>query len=249
MKHITYKTTFLWLLALAINAPSFANNALCLGIKKSELGKIIGQNNDLPALLMSLKILTDYNKMHDEKAPIYNLCTFESSRYKIFCQYNKGMLRIDMPQISGQPKPGSKAEQMVKNGILQQNKSNGEVDLSKEFIATMNNKFGVLPEEEVDAATLKATQKEIAGCHVAGMWWSLKQEPQHKLLRSPLFIAKDNYIIDGHHRWAAINALEYGALTPKPIKMRVIRINTDVDTLLKETLKFTDEYGIEPQSA
>ncbi|MDR3550364.1 MAG: hypothetical protein P4L31_03055 [Candidatus Babeliales bacterium] len=247
MKISGYKTVIFLLVSMAIKAQSSTNGGVCVDIKKSEFEHIVNQNNDLPALLMSLKILGDYAKIKLETPPANNLCTFASSRHRLFCECNKGISRIDMPQIDGQPTPGGKAEQMIKRGTLIP-KKNGEVDLKDQFIAAMNNKFGGSRQETVDASTLKATQNEINGCYVAGMWWTLKQNPQHKILRAPLFIAQDNYILDGHHRWAAIDALEYGARQAKPVMMRVIRINTDIDTLLKEALEFTKEYGIEAQS-
>jgi len=221
---------------------------VCAHIKKAEFEKIIDQNNDLPALLMSLNILTDYTQEHKQTPPTANLCNFPSRRHKLFCQGNKGIPRIKMPQIDGKPKPNSKAEQMVKEGVLQA-KKDGEVDLKDQFIQAMRCKFDVSEELTIDAASLKATQNEINGRYVAGMWWSLKQNPHHKLLRSPLFIAKDNYILDGHHRWAAIDALEYGEQEAKPVMMRVIKIDTDIDTLLEQAHKFAQEYGIEEQSA
>lgn len=197
---------------------------------------------------MSLKILTDYAQTYKQAPPTANLCSFPSRRHKLFCQDNKGISRIEMPQIDGKPKPNSKAEKMVKAGLLQA-KKDGEVDLKDQFLQAMRSKFDVSEELIVDASSLKATQNEINGRYVAGMWWSLKQNPQHKLLRSPLFVAKDNYILDGHHRWAAIDALEYGEEEAKHVMMRVIKIHIDIDTLLEEAHKFAQEYGIEAQSA
>lgn len=247
MKTINYKSLVFLLVNIAINAECPTNEIVCVDIKKNEFERIINQNNDLPALLLSLKILGDYAQSKAQTLPFHNLCTFASRRHRSFCQYNKGISRIDMPQIEGQPKPGSKAERMITLGILIPAK-NGNVDLKDQFIIAMDKKFGPAQYETVDASTLKSTQNEINGCYVACMWWTLKQNPTQEQLRAPLFVSKDNYILDGHHRWAALDALEYGAQEIKPVMMRVIRINTDIDTLLKEALQFVQEYGIKAQS-
>ena len=224
-----------------------APDGICTSIQKKEFETIIAQNNDLPALLMSVKILTNHAHLTNEQPPVVNLCHFPISHYQLFCQYNKGLARMQMPQIEGFPKPGSKAEQMVNTGILQR-RPDGQVDLKDLFIAAMDAKFGACREEVIGASSLKATQNEINGVIVASMWWTLKQNPKHSMLRSALLIAKDNYILDGHHRWAAINALEYGQAKARKVSMRVMRVNTDITTLLKEALQFVKEYGIAAES-
>jgi len=217
-------------------------------IQKSELEKIIHENDDLPATLMSLKILADDAHNNNKLPPPDNLCNFKSAQGIIFCQGNKGIHRIKMPQLDGTPRPGSIAEKMVCQGTLKRNAKNGNVDLEELFIEYMGKKYGVSEPQDVDASTLRATQDELIGYVIASMWWALKQNPDIAGIRAPIFISNDNYIIDGHHRWASLSALEYGAREPKAVMIKVRKINKDIDTLVKETKDFTDYYGIEPQS-
>lgn len=65
----------------------------------------------------------------------------------------------------------------------------------------------------------------------------------------PVIISKDNYILDGHHRWAAAVGRDYvtGVDVPTPIKVE--RIDEPITTLLQQARDYSKEMGIPPQSA
>jgi hypothetical protein len=60
----------------------------------------------------------------------------------------------------------------------------------------------------VPAQILKATQSELNGGKVGGMANAIAACKTEILGRS-IFESKDNYVLDGHHRWAAGVGVEY----------------------------------------
>ena len=64
-----------------------------------------------------------------------------------------------------------------------------------------------------------------------------------------IFVSSDGYVIDGHHRWAALVGIDAkdGKLGGTPIKVRVI--NMPIKQVLTEANAFTSVMGIEAKSA
>lgn len=166
-----------------------------------------------------------------------------------FCQYNLGIERKDMPQLSGKPVNNTcLAAQLADEGLAPRS-SSGEIDLTEIFVGYLKNKGYKVTIKNVDAFQLKATQKELVASKVAAMWLALKMDPNNKDLKASIFTAQREddasyYILDGHHRWAAIMATEFGLshLTRVFIPAKVV--NTDIENLLIIANKFTVEYGI-----
>jgi len=206
---------------------------------------ILDQKDDVPAVMMSLLLLSIDAREKKVAAPRYNLCDLNIMINTKFCHLNKGIQRINMPQLMGKPIPGGKADVMAKGGKVRLNAA-GEVDLQDEFQAYLKNKGYEITQEDVDAFDLKATQSELVGGNVAGMWFALKINPQNGNIRAPIFVSSDNYVLDGHHRWAAVMCNEFGlAKDIKPFRMPVLRINADINKLLDLSAEFLREYGIE----
>lgn len=74
---------------------------------------------------------------------------------------------------------------------------------------------------------LRATQKEINADKVAKL---AKLDPRK--LNHPVLISKDGYLLDGHHRWAALVSQD-----PKT-KMQVIKIDAPIRELFPLTHKY-----------
>ena len=175
-----------------------------------------------------------------------------------FCHYNLGIDRKDMPQLSGKPindtclaahlaKEGRAPVEYAKDGSI------NNIDLTDIFVQYLEQKGFSVRVKSIDAFQLKATQKELVASKVAGMWFALKIDPNNNDLKASIFTAEreDNgsyYILDGHHRWAAIMATEFGLshLTNVFIPAKVV--NTDIRTLLAIAKQFSQEYGIEVKS-
>ena len=58
-----------------------------------------------------------------------------------------------------------------------------------------------------------------------------------------LVVSKDNYILDGHHRWAAQIGIDAANNRLGDLHMRVSRVNIGIISLLKEAEAFTGGKG------
>jgi len=59
---------------------------------------------------------------------------------------------------------------------------------------------------------------------------------------SPIIVSKDGYILDGHHRWAALLAWDFKDKLDKPIKIHVKIINLPIETILQKAHEFNKQY-------
>jgi hypothetical protein len=166
-----------------------------------------------------------------------DLCRVSIKGTNIFCADNKGFARIDMPQLkSREALPGSKAEAVGKG-------DDGEYDIQPAFRAMLEERGISVTDGTELAANLKATQNELNGAKVSGMLRHLQSGGN--LGEDAIFISNDDYIIDGHHRWASQLAhdAEDGVLG-NSYDMPVQRIDLDIITLYHEAMQFAEEWGI-----
>jgi hypothetical protein len=183
-------------------------------------------------------------KAKGEKAPNYNLCKVTIPGTNLYCEGNKGIERADMPQFKGTPRPGSPADKLPKD-------ENGEAD-TEEFFKKMLNDKGIKVSEPtaVPPDRLKATQSELVGVKVAGMSKVLDnpEHPAYKKITAPIYVSNDGYVLDGHHRWAAVVA--HNAANPdKQIDMNVRVIDQPIKPLVKTSNDFAEHIGIRAKAA
>lgn len=229
---------------------SASSPQISIVMSKKELQTILDESDDLPAVMMALKLLADDAQRNNEPAPKYNLCRFTNVDNTMLCEHNKGIPRIKMPQIISQVLPGGKADKLIQEGILKPDPQTKEVSLRDHFITwlTKEKHFKVSKPTMVSARSLKATQSELLGDKVAGIWWKYKQHPEAIAQSEPIFVSNDHFILDGHHRWAAVLATSYGNEYLKDVDMPVYIVDIDINTLLKETEAFIKEYGLQAQA-
>ena len=149
------------------------------------------------------------------KVPNFNLCDVSVPGTNLFCAETHGIPRIKMPQMSD--------EQMAAF----------RDDLQKKG-------FKVTDTEEL-AGNLKATQNELNGSKVAAIARKIKTEGDKSVGRT--MCSRDNYILDGHHRWAARVGLDAGTGKLKTDKMPVQRVDIGIIDLLNRAKKFTGGKG------
>jgi hypothetical protein len=183
-------------------------------------------------------------KEKGEKAPNFNLCKVSVPGTNLYCDGNKGIERADMPQFKGTPQPGSPADKLPKD-------ENGEAD-TEEFFKQMLNKKGIKVSEPVSVPPdrLKATQSELVGVKVAGMSKVLDDpnHPAYGKITAPIYVSNDGYVLDGHHRWAAVVA--HNAANPdKQIPMNVRVIDEPIEPLVKRSNAFAEQMGIRAKAA
>lgn len=102
--------------------------------------------------------------------------------------------------------------------------------------------------EEVDPRELVATQAELDSVKVAAITKYLNDHNgKLKDTGGVLVTSREHAINDGHHRWAALAS--YATLHPdEGIKVRVLKVDTDIDTLLAVTHEFDRIEGIATES-
>lgn len=215
----------------------------------------------------------------ENKPPHFNLCEVSIPGTNKFCDENLGIPREKMPQLGGKPKPGSQGEAKAKRiadenvrkkmglGIdtpippsrqseydeLYSKENINHVNVEQEFEDYLKSEgIAVSPPVEVPASSLKATQSELVGEQVVGMVDSLEEDPNNPFITAPIMVTKDGYVIDGHHRWAAIqtyNMKHCPPNGPKPcISMKVRIVDEDIQTHIPRANAFADRMGIETMS-
>lgn len=169
----------------------------------------------------------------------FDLCRVSLPKTNLFCAKNKGIERINMPQLSGTPIPGSKAATGNFPSL-----GHGEVDLTKEFEANLRSHGVKVDDTTVPVSSLKATQNQLVGIKVAGIADFMRKAPKDSPVFEPIFVTRDNYVIDGHHRWAAQIVLdsEDGTLGNRPIAVR--RVNMDIGEALAAASAFQKDMGL-----
>lgn len=203
--------------------------------------KVVAKDNDPVAVLLTLKLIIDEAVKKGEKAPNFNLCQISIPNTNLFCKVNKGIRRIKMPQLVGVPRPGSKADLLPHN-------EQGQVDAIEQFKEFLQDHGYILTFKRIPAEDLKATQNEIIGTKAAALWWVLKKNPQDPGIRAPIFISEDNYILDGHHRWAAVVGIDFEDGQLGNVYMNTIQVNAPIEELVGLANTFVDEFGIVPEA-
>lgn len=199
----------------------------------------LDQPEQVSTLLDKLAEMVRDAEEKGEDAPTYDLCKVTVKDTNLFCAESKGIPRVQMPQLKGVPTKGSKAAQFVEG-------DKGEADLSKQFADHLRAQGITIEDAEPLASHLRASQNELNGAKVAGMVGYMKDGGEIK--GEPLFVSRDNYIVDGHHRWAATVGFDSLDGDVTDFTMPVRKIDLDIGTLLDMANQFAEEWGI-PQAA
>ena len=136
----------------------------------------LDQPRGVSVLLTRLGEVADKMIAKGEKAPTINLCNLTVKGSNLFCAGNMGKTRDTMPQM--------------------------DEDQTKGFIKFLQGKGYTVKEEEQYASHLRATQNELNGVKIAGIAKAIR-ENQFDPTKTRTVISDDDYVLDGHHRWAA----------------------------------------------
>ena len=196
----------------------------------------------------------DEKKAYDDEvkknqAPTYNLCKVSVPGTNLFCAGNKGIPRAKMPQFKGEPREGTQAWDVLQKA-KESDPTATEADGEPYFRQMLADKGVKVTDAAVPSESLKATQSELVGDKVLGMKSVLDAGPSHpayKKMTAPLYVSKDGYVVDGHHRWAAITA--YNMEHPdNPLPLNVMIIDQDIDQAIETSNDFADEFGVAAKS-
>ena len=174
-----------------------------------------------------------------EKAPNIDLCSVSVPGTNLFCGGNLGIERSAMPQLSGKPRPGSAADSLPKD-------DKGEVNIGKAFTDRLGELGVEVQDRTIPAASLRASQKQLVGANVA---WMMKNGDKIGLDTGRIFVSKDGYVIDGHHRWAALVGQDTRDGKLGDVSINVQQIDMPIAQVLQFANAFADEVGVMPKAA
>ena len=199
--------------------------------KKVELS----QPREVATLIQKLGEMAKEMVDKGEKAPKVNLCNVSVAGTNLFCAESQGIPRTAMPQLKGEPVPGSIASKLPAD-------KRGEVDMANEFLKHLESRGFKTTSGEEDVSYMRATQDELNAVNVAGIANAYRQGKLD--VTSPMILSRDNYILDGHHRWAGMIAVaaEDGEL--KGLKVPIVRVDIGTIHMLQEARRFSAKVGL-----
>lgn len=160
----------------------------------------------------------------------------EANVLEAWVKSDGGPIRTKMPQLSGVPLPGSKADREVKHAPGQ------EVDLSSQFEPWLRSQGYNVTDTKVRVSALKPTQDQLVKAKIEGIARYMETAPADSPVYEPLFVTNDYHVIDGHHRWAGNVIRDKINGTDSLIKVRVVDLPVK-DALTKAT-EFMDYWGL-----
>ena len=174
------------------------------------------------------------------KQPTWDFGLLTVRGTNLFTAQSRGIPRIGMPQFSGLAQPGSQAARLAGG-------AGKFVDLGPQFAAALRRDGVRVRRAAVKASHLRATQTELDGAKVAGIADAARHgnKGAADALKEPIFVTRDHYVIDGHHRWAANMMLD--ALDGKlgnDVTQQVTEIDMDIGAAIPYALEFANRMGI-----
>lgn len=179
----------------------------------------LAQPREVSTLLDQLGAQARAAEAAGKEAPVVNMCNVSAAGTNLFCAGNKGIPRAKMPQMD-----------------------DAETAKFKQFLADKG--YSITDEDEAPEM-LRPTQNEINGAAVGKLMGNIRSgnyDPTRRIL-----VSRDNYILDGHHYWAARVGLddEAGAHS----NMMVTRVDAPITTLLRQAKDFGARSGSSLASA
>lgn len=219
------------------------------GILAGKEVEFSGDPKGINTMLEKLAKMANDAKAKGKDAPNYDLCKVSVAGTNLFCAGNKGIPRIKMPQIGGKVVEGTKAAKLLDKQNAEAKKAgkepSDEVNGGDEFQSHLKS-LGIKTEtKSVPAASLKASQSELVGPKVAGMMSNKDYNPAKK----PIFVSRDGYVIDGHHRWAATVGRDLADGKAGDMNMNVVMVDAPISKVLRIANQWANDFGIAPKAA
>jgi hypothetical protein len=192
----------------------------------------LDQQEEVATLIDKLGDMAEDATEKGEQAPTYNLGLVTVPGTNLFTQESLGIPRVEMPQLSGKPLPGTPADAFPKN-------AKGEVNVGEDFRDELENQGFKVTDERVAAENLRATQMDLVGPQVSMADALLGSTLQIR----PICVSQDNYVVDGHHQWAATVLANIRAGRDK-FDIPVQRVHTDIGTVLDTSRLYTKAMGL-----
>jgi hypothetical protein len=116
-------------------------------------------------------------------------------------------------------------------------------DTKAVYITEMEKRGARVVRGVADPAKLHPIQAEMSASKVGLIMKKLREKGTATDDGGRIIISKDNYVIDGHHRWAAAAMLTFEGT---PVKLPVIKVDMNHKDLIDATLAWNEATGIKP---
>lgn len=192
----------------------------------------LNQPDQVATLLDELAREVNERRAAGENPPDVDLCNVSVPGTNLFCVDNIGIPRAQMPQLKGLADDNTLAATKRKDV----NDPESEANIEPEFRAELERRGISITPTTVKASHLRASQSQLDGPKVVGMAGAMEEG---KIPDSPIFVTRDGYILDGHHRWAAKVAIDLkdGQLGDIDMPVEVL------DMEIGEAIDFANEFG------
>lgn len=195
-------------------------------------GIMFERPDQVVTLLDRIKSIVEEAMAAGKTAPVFDLCKVSVANSNLFCSDSMQIPRSQMPQLSGKPTAGSKADALPKD-------AKGGVNLTQSFYDHLTGQGVKIESTSLDASRMRASQNQLDGGKVAGMASAFSK---NGIPKDSIFVSRENYVVDGHHRWAAEVALKLK--TNGEVKVPVFRVDMPILQLLKVATTYSQDMGV-----
>ncbi len=200
----------------------------------------LNQVDEVSLILHKVNDVVSKAKAAGEKPPDWDLGLLTLKGTNLFTAQHKGIPRINMPQFSGMASPDTPAAKLAGGG--------GKfVDLTPQLGEKLKAEGIKVTPERVKAAHLRATQTELVGSKVAGFAAAVEagNAKAKSALQEPIYVTRDGYVVDGHHRWAANMMLDsLDGVLGNDTYQNVLKVDMDIGAMIPYSNKFAQDMGI-----
>ena len=194
---------------------------------------------ELPALADEINRRGDAVGAGVGSNPPWDLGNVSVRGTRLFNEQTTGIERANMPQLAGPAEPGSEAA-LLAGG------ANKFFIADPEFRHQLERDGISVRNEQVPADELRATQAQLTATTVTGIARAAAQGSAKvtHMLSEPIWVTEDNYVIDGHHRWAAGEVLAAMQHNFPGRRIEVQRIGLPVAQAIPYANRFAARIGI-----
>jgi hypothetical protein len=232
-------------------------------LERIQRGELVEFSNEGEAYT-GIKEIARYAKELKEKGKNgnFNLCKVTVPGTNLFCgssiatdRHPNGVPRIEMPQLSGKVMSkvrdanGNEVDNPAVQGmplkVDKDGKPTDEVDIAPFFVQHLA-KLGIGSREGVmRASNLRASQNELKGPNVG---FFMTDSGQEIIDNEPIFVSRDGFVIDGHHRWAGKIGVDLADGQQGDTDIRVVVIDAPIMEVLQLAIDYTADK-IQPKAA
>jgi hypothetical protein len=197
---------------------------------------VVNQPEEVATLIEKIKNDAAIFKSEGKPIPDYNLEDITVEGKNLF-RGDLGVPRVNMPQTAGLLMPDSPA---LPSGA---DPATYEADLTPQFIQSMREQGIATQDVMVPASHLRPTQEQLDGSKVGAIADRIRAGT---LPSEPIFITKDNYILDGHHRWAAQIVADAYKNRSGDVMIPAHQLNVDIGKALSLAAEFQEKWKVAP---